>query len=229
MDITLFLPPPKSIERYFNRQWPWVQSGFLTLHSLVMIMKMHSYASVNGILHDISQRSQRALAHLRRLTEDPSIGGWRKAVLDARAHLESNSSEACSEAVTDPPIKSREAATVTTNLHPDTPADALRRRSVAAPQGAVVELPDATTPGTSSPSASDVPTIDLLTSVSTLAHHPCQPIASVAQEFLELDAELVSTGPERVRYPQNLTWRNFCTYMLIPTLVYELEYPRTDR
>ena len=34
-------------------------------------------------------------------------------------------------------------------------------------------------------------------------------------------------GSEQLRYPYNLTFSNFADYMLIPTLVYELQYPRT--
>ena len=33
----------------------------------------------------------------------------------------------------------------------------------------------------------------------------------------------------KTKYPENLTFANFLDYMLCPTLVYELEYPRTDR
>lgn len=195
-----------------------------------MIMKMHSYISVNGYLHDISERSRRILAHLRSLTEDPSIGGWDKALLDAKSHLETSSSETHSEAESDSQINARGSEVVIVSLLPDPqPADSLRHRLVTAQNSAVVELgapvDDSTTPDSSG--------IDLLsltpTPVSILVHHPSQGIASVAHEFLELDAELVSIGTERVRYPHNLTWKNFCTYMLIPTLVYELEYPRTDR
>ncbi|KAG8221011.1 major facilitator superfamily domain-containing protein [Butyriboletus roseoflavus] len=172
----------------YHRQWPWVQSGFLTLHSLVMIMKMHSYISVNGYLHDISQRSQRILAHLRSLAEDASIGGWDKAFLDAKAHLASNSSEPHSDAEWDSQINTRGTEVMIMSSIPD--PQPLRRRLVTAANDAVAKL---------------------------------------AHEFLELDAELVSAGTERLRYPQNLTWKHFCTYMMIPTLVYELEYPRTDR
>lgn len=32
-----------------------------------------------------------------------------------------------------------------------------------------------------------------------------------------------------VKYPHNLTFWNFLDYMFCPTLVYELEYPRTER
>ncbi|CAO3674747.1 unnamed protein product [Rhizopus stolonifer] len=34
----------------FRRNWPWVQSGFFTMHTIVMMMKMHSYTTLNGDL-----------------------------------------------------------------------------------------------------------------------------------------------------------------------------------
>ena len=203
-----------------------------------MIMKMHSYISVNGYLHDVSQRAPRALAHLRSLTEDPSIGGWVKAFVDAKVHLESNSSEAHSEAESDVKINSRGTdIMIISSLPGSQPANALRRRLVTASNGTVVELGSSvvedTTPDSSNPSTPGASVIDPFsltpTTISVLCHHPSQAIASAAHEFLELDTELVSTGTERMRYPQNLTWKHFCTYMMIPTLVYELEYPRTDR
>ncbi|KAK9369706.1 MBOAT, membrane-bound O-acyltransferase family-domain-containing protein [Lipomyces kononenkoae] len=41
--------------------------------------------------------------------------------------------------------------------------------------------------------------------------------------------ELKSTLPmSKVRYPNNVTFFNFFDYMMLPTLVYELEYPRTQ-
>lgn len=44
----------------------------------------------------------------------------------------------------------------------------------------------------------------------------------------ELDEALVSSGPAKVRYPANLTFYNFLDFLAVPTLVYELEYPRTN-
>jgi len=32
-----------------------------------------------------------------------------------------------------------------------------------------------------------------------------------------------------IKYPENVTYTNFLSYLLFPTLVYELQYPRTDR
>ncbi|KAK3902234.1 hypothetical protein C8A05DRAFT_15679 [Staphylotrichum tortipilum] len=37
-----------------------------------------------------------------------------------------------------------------------------------------------------------------------------------------------STAPGR-EYPHNLTFRNHCEYMVLPTVVYELEYPRSEQ
>ncbi|KAH9976340.1 hypothetical protein BGW80DRAFT_914296 [Lactifluus volemus] len=44
----------------------------------------------------------------------------------------------------------------------------------------------------------------------------------------ELEWELVISGPQRVRWPQNITYKNFEMYQLIP-LLYELEFSRTQR
>jgi sterol O-acyltransferase len=38
-----------------------------------------------------------------------------------------------------------------------------------------------------------------------------------------------SANHERVTWPSNISLSNFADYQLIPTLVYELSYPRTDR
>jgi sterol O-acyltransferase len=62
-----------------------------------------------------------------------------------------------------------------------------------------------------------------------LIMHPDPQISDMAKDYSELQSELVSTGPTYVKWPENVTWKNFAVYQLIPTLVYELEYPRTDR
>ena len=52
------------------------------------------------------------------------------------------------------------------------------------------------------------------------------------EKLIHLRAELAAelTSPlGRVTYPQNLTVRNYCDYVLCPTLCYELEYPRTPK
>jgi sterol O-acyltransferase len=65
---------------------------------------------------------------------------------------------------------------------------------------------------------------------------PLSRVDSVVEERERLVREienseklLAGNVARKVRYPSNLTYSNFLDYMLCPTLVYELEYPRTDR
>ena len=62
-----------------------------------------------------------------------------------------------------------------------------------------------------------------------LVYHPDPSISAMAKDYSELQAELISSGPMHAKWPETITWKNFVIYQLIPTLVYELEYPRTDR
>lgn len=54
------------------------------------------------------------------------------------------------------------------------------------------------------------------------------------QGLLERESDLLSEGLKgrcsstANFYPHNLTLRNFCDFVTLPTLVYELEYPRTE-
>lgn len=64
---------------------------------------------------------------------------------------------------------------------------------------------------------------------------PLEPaqVASL-KPLLEKEIELLSEGlrgqfSSHNHYPRNLTVRNFCDFITLPTLVYELEYPRTER
>ncbi|RKP23982.1 MBOAT, membrane-bound O-acyltransferase family-domain-containing protein [Syncephalis pseudoplumigaleata] len=46
------------------------------------------------------------------------------------------------------------------------------------------------------------------------------------RELAELEADLC---PEQCAYPNNITLPNYLTYLIVPTLVYEISYPRTPR
>ena len=50
--------------------------------------------------------------------------------------------------------------------------------------------------------------------------------AELPETIQELKKELVK---ETTSYPNNITFKNFFYYLLVPTLVYELEYPTTNR
>ncbi|KAI0305859.1 MBOAT, membrane-bound O-acyltransferase family-domain-containing protein [Multifurca ochricompacta] len=188
-----------AIKWTFNRQWPWVQSGFLTLHTLTMIMKMHSYMATNGYLRYVSQKSAKLLTQLRDATA--RVGGWERP-----------SPTPESAARTSDTRRILTAGLSTSYI--DTPtAAALRNRLIHITEAEPV--PNADKPKALEP--------------NSLVDHPDPHISTLAAEYLELESELVSSGPERVRWPENITLKNFAVYQLIPTLVYELEFPRTKR
>lgn len=75
-----------------------------------------------------------------------------------------------------------------------------------------------------------------------LATHSDPVVSSLARDIEGLREELMSVDPRhadgaaesrvvgkesRVCWPDNVTYANFWDYLLVPTLVYELEYPRT--
>lgn len=49
------------------REWPWIQTVFLVLHGLVIMMKMHSYAFYNGYLSVVHKRRIALEAKLEQL------------------------------------------------------------------------------------------------------------------------------------------------------------------
>ncbi|KAG1807910.1 MBOAT, membrane-bound O-acyltransferase family-domain-containing protein [Suillus variegatus] len=203
----------------FHRQWPWVQSGFLTLHSLVMIMKMYSYISVNGYLQSISRRSIGVLAELNGAT---ALRDAMSKRVQAQAAAETPVTD-----VTSTPMEMSTPDTegVLMKSYTDAKtATALRQRLAA-----VSSSLDENTKSERGAVNGNGRGIDGVEIAHVLSYHPDEHVAGLAKEFLDLDSELVSTGPEQVRWPDNVTYRNFAVYQLIPTLVYELEYPRTDR
>lgn len=110
------------------------------------------------------------------------------------------------------------------------PAAQLRRRSI-------VKNSKRKTEGLPAPS-SDLPQgTSLEPSHNTTPHTPQEPnvlsyssnskVALLARNIDAMEDELRSNGAERTVWPQNVTWGNYTDYMFLPTLVYQLEYPRT--
>jgi sterol O-acyltransferase len=180
-----------------------------------MIMKVHSYMTVNGHLQHVSKLSQALLDDLRKATA--AAGGWEQAVRDAEAHraeLDALTTRSTEESTPSGTPAIPEGATTS---YVDVPtAAALRQRLVA-----VSQSPPTKTPLEVEPVSSTRPHV--------LVDHPNAGISAMARDYSELEGELSSSGPYPVTYPNNLTMKNFAVYQLIPTLVYELEYPRTDR
>ena len=198
-----------------------------------MVMKMHSYMTVNGQLSYTRRRCDCLLEAMRERVSK-HLKGWEKAIVDAsicRAELEAT--EGSDSGAGTPPIPA--GATKTSYVDVKTAND-LRRRlnAMAGPS-------DTNSEASSISSASDSPVNATILfneggDSSTdrharhpLVYHPDPELAKLAEAYSDLRSELTSSGPEYVSWPNNLSWSNFATYQLIPTLVYELEYPRTER
>ncbi|CAO3586408.1 unnamed protein product [Absidia cylindrospora] len=121
-----------SIYWVFWRDWPWVQSGFFTMHSIVMMMKTHSYTALNG---DLSIKLRR-LNHLKK-----EVPKWVSAHQDMTEDDEDELKE-------------------------------------------------------------------------------------MEKDMTFLEEELIQG---EARFPNNVTMVNYFDYLLVPSLVYWMEYPRTNR
>jgi len=201
-----------------------------------MIMKMHSYMTINGYLQFVLTRSEQALEALRQATA--GVGGWDEALAAAKTHREeldaaNASGSTGSESELTPSITPAEYIDGTTTSYTSaSTANALRQRlvDVSAHSGVstpAIELPEFSAPpidqnGSARPTASPP-------SPHPLVDHPDEKISTLATDYTDLASELTSSGPAYVRWPNNITLKDFAVYQLIPTLVYELEYPRTDR
>ncbi len=186
-----------------------------------MIMKMHSYMATNGYLRYVSQQSAEILTQLRDATV--RVGGWEKAIYEAKQRREAlereTDTDATSTGASPSPFGTLElrGAGLSASYARIPSAAALRNRLIR-----VVETEVA-----SETVSDDEKPKDATSHI--LVNHPDPQISALATEYTELESELVSSGPERVRWPENITFKNFAVYQLIPTLVYELEYPRTKR
>ena len=188
-------------------------------------MKMHSYMSTNGYLQRVNRNFEKKMEVLRSATS--RVGGWDTALTEARAA----SSEKPSGTNTDelghsPSITPLGDGTRRGYIDGDM-AITLRDRLLAVPEtsGESTETVDNNLPQGNGVQKSTAPRDNY----KDLVFHPDPEISTLANEMLEMDMELTSSGPGKVRYPHNITWKIFAEYMLIPTLVYELEYPRTEK
>lgn len=179
----------------FYREWPWSHTIFMVLHTMVFLMKQHSYCFYNGHLSVVYRRRNMLREKLRDLRETKPVGSAptspqtiSPAVTSALEHVDSGDK------------KRRPGALWTaTNLENET---------------------------------SDV------ASVAT-AMQSGQPLTSqqmqafqriIEEEIATLDRELKGKAQsDEKAYPNNLTFANFADWTILPTLVYELEYPRQER
>lgn len=78
--------------------------------------------------------------------------------------------------------------------------------------------------------------VDLLSLSETIGNGASLVVdqAKLLRSLIEKEIDLLSDGlrgrsSSSTHYPANLTVGNFCDFITLPTLIYELEYPRTER
>lgn len=75
--------------------YPWIGRVFLMLHSLVLLMKMHSYAFYNGYLWKISEELKFSEKYLQRIDEGVVVEGTDEAELEKTRTVLANSIKFC--------------------------------------------------------------------------------------------------------------------------------------
>ena len=242
------------------REWPWVQSGFFALHTLCMMMKIHSYMTVNGNMADTYHRIRRIESMIEERVaevegaaagrgEEQLEASWIKAVNRARAHARSNDGahaggpaeaehvDGKDEKVTK---KARSASRhqdwFKLEMQRGSKLERVRRARVGLVEK---EKQDAEASSARQRTASDAAKDHMVVrDPHPLATHPDSIIAGLARDIELLREELLTTTTsattdpgmykeETVMWPHNITYANFWDYLLVPTLVYELSYPRT--
>ncbi|EPQ27077.1 uncharacterized protein PFL1_05361 [Pseudozyma flocculosa PF-1] len=196
------------------REWPWVQSGFFVLHTLSMMMKIHSYMAVNGNMADAYHRMLR----LGRMLEErvAEVEGGEAGQGEEQLHAAWN----------------RAVRRARTNAGFDADGDAGAEgesEKKGKQDGEPCSGGDMEAAGCDGHAIRDP---------HPLATHPDSLVSDLAREIEVLREDLLSakapevTEPGIIRqdtvvWPDNVTYANFWDYLLVPTLVYELSYPRT--
>jgi sterol O-acyltransferase len=173
-----------------TRDWPWVQSGFFTLHAITMLMKIHSYIAYNGELSEkLIQLKKSEATYAQMKKDDPKTADDDSD--DSRSESSSQADHTYDHDTTDSPTSDNEQ-------------DANRLHHRLASEAAAALLQDAI--------PSDSATINA---------------GQLAAEIEELRSDLKCQNGEL--WPANVTVANFFDYLIVPSLIYELQYPRTSR
>lgn len=215
-------------------------------------MKMHSYMAHNGMLSTVYARLQK-----ERRTLDAYVksldGGFDKALKEAAARqanlkaiedaappvsVPSSVPDTPTIIVTDDEAKEsgQLGRKLADEMYRNGPkpftldGSVLRQRKKTRPSHqAIDKLPapaDDLPKGTSlEPSHAKTPHQEC--DPAQLSWSPDPRIALLARNIDAMESELRSNGAKGVVWPNTVTYRNFIEFMFFPTLVYELEYPRT--
>lgn len=227
------------------RDWPWVQSGYFVLHTLAMIMKIHSYLTVNGTLSDLYLQLRDTEAELLdqviASSPDPDKeAAWQHALKEADIFGDEGQHEARLVGRGADPAQVARWASL--ELQTDGSGERVWLHSTFQYQ----QLPRAQSPalsrrrlveavGAGHPERVDPfePEDGPLRDPHPLHYHKDPTIAHTAsligllrEQLYALPGQGTGMGP---MWPANVTYFNFWEYLLFPVLVYQLQYPRTDR
>jgi sterol O-acyltransferase len=197
----------------YHRDWPWTHTVFMVLHCLTMLMKQHSYASYNGYCKSIPEfRIWYWMATLMMTVSElykkrDLLKGRLERLEESGSHGSVSSSYSLStpkglvsEITTLRRQNKRRISSEFKSIHATRDTDHLLSLSETIENGTALE--------------------------------PAQLMS--LRSLLTKEIQLLSEGLQgqfstHNQYPRNLTVGNFCEFITLPTLVYELEYPRTER
>lgn len=219
------------------RNWPWVQSGFFVLHTLAMLMKIHSYLSTNSFLSDayIHLRHTEALLNERivALGKGSDIHEAWQHQLDLSMQEQECAAFLSSSDKSDKRDKIQLWATYDvqqgTNeerleLHAQCDTGSLPRTRSPLPENIRLsrELSSKTVVSSS---------VYELRDPHPFMWHNDESISQLAIDIARTREILLPpplpNGKLNPMWPHNVTYANFFDYLLVPTLVYQLQYPRT--
>ncbi|KAG0054727.1 hypothetical protein BGZ83_010622 [Gryganskiella cystojenkinii] len=166
------------------RDWPWVQSGFFTLHAITMLMKMHSYIAYNG---ELSEKK----IQLKKLEE-------------SYAQLKKDDALTTSDDIGDLPNDTPTSPSPSTESSPESSLSDQEKEILTSRQHHRL--------------ASEA--------AAALLQEPVNSSA-LAAEIDELKHDLRCQNGEP--WPANVTTANFVDFLIVPSLIYELQYPRTTK
>ncbi|KAJ4384345.1 Sterol O-acyltransferase 2 (Sterol-ester synthase 2) [Neurospora sp. IMI 360204] len=186
------------------RDWPWTHTVFFVMHGMVMLMKMHSYAFYNGYLASVWKKRQLLLGKLKELE-----------------HVEVVTKHDPNRSWTEPfPLLPRNLSTEHLSRVPSAQEYKERRRmSIAAQQGADSQEEDDVD--------KIVAAIDSREPLNEEQVHVFERALKWEVDAMTDELRGKATDDKRV-HPNNLTLANHYEFIVLPTLVYELEYPRSE-
>ncbi|KAG0198342.1 hypothetical protein BGX28_008237 [Mortierella sp. GBA30] len=178
------------------RDWPWLQSGFFTLHAITMLMKIHSYIAYNGELSEKLIQLRKSEAAYAKLKKD-DIKTTDDDQDDAASNVTSTTTNSDNTTTSNNDDDNHDSDI------PEQDQDSKRRHHRLASEAAAALLQD----------------------------HTCSP-AAVNANLLAADIEELKSDlccENGALWPANVTLANFVDYLIVPSLIYELQYPRTAK